>query len=129
MIDYIERFQTANLRDVKGKVVSARLKNAAFHCYIVADLTPKLKATFKGHSFHPTPDGEGLVGFIRNPDAFVEVVSYQKMLSDARMRNAIFFQKIGITDVDPSSAMNSSVLPDTTGEAGDNDFQRALAKE
>lgn len=105
VIEYIERFKLSNLRDVKGRVVSARLKDAAFHCYIVADLTPKLLATFRGHAFHPTPDGDGLIGFIRNPDAFVEVVSYQKMLRDAQMRNSVFFQKLGITDVDPSKSL------------------------
>jgi hypothetical protein len=129
VINYIERFQIANLRDVKGKIVSARLKDAAFHCYIVADLTPKLMAAFKGHSFHPTPDGEGLVGFIRNPDAFIEVVSYQKMLSDARMRNAIFFQKLGITDVDPSPTGTSSVSSAPAGEVEDDEMQEAVAQE
>ncbi|ETC99541.1 hypothetical protein [Asaia sp. SF2.1] len=102
LIDYIGRFQKADLKDVRGKVVSARLKDAAFHCYIIADMTPKLQNAFRGHAFHPTPDGDGWVGYIRNPDAFVEVISYRKLLNDAHMRNAIFFKKLGVTDIDPA---------------------------
>ena len=33
----------------------------------------------------------------------MEIISYPKMLADAKMRNSIFFQKLGITNVDPST--------------------------
>jgi hypothetical protein len=103
LVGYIRKFQnTTSLKDTRGNTLSPRLKNAAFHCYIVADLTDSLRACFDGYPFHETPDGEGLVGYLRSPDAFVEVISYSKLLSDAKMRNAIFFKRLGITDVAPN---------------------------
>ena len=43
------------------------------------------------------------MGFLRNPDAYVEIISYAKLLSDAKRRNAIFFKQLGITNVDPEN--------------------------
>lgn len=102
LIGYIKKIRTStSVKDSQGRVFSPRLRNAAFHCYIVADITDTLREACDGYSFNDTPDGQGLVGYLRNPDAFVEVISYAKLLNDAKMRNAIFFQKLGITDIDP----------------------------
>lgn len=102
IIGYINKIRGSNtVRDSKGKVFSPKLKNAAFHCYVVADITDSLMNSLGGLAFHSTPDEQGLVGYLRNPDAFVEIISYSKLLTDAKMRNAIFFQKLGVTDIDP----------------------------
>lgn len=106
LIGYIKKFRnSSSLRDSQGRVFSPRLKNAAFHCYIVADITNSLRDACDGYSFNDTPDGQGLIGYLRSPDAFVEVISYAKLLSDAKMRNAIFFQKLGLTDIDPCNGV------------------------
>jgi hypothetical protein len=103
LIGYIRKFQSSSsLTDSKGRTFSPKLKNAAFHCYIVADITDSLRAAFEGYAFHDTPDGDGLIGYTRSPDAFVEVISYAKLLGDAKMRNAIFFEKLGLTNIDPA---------------------------
>jgi hypothetical protein len=117
LIAYIKKFQNStSLRDSRGRVFSPRLKNAAFHCYIVADITDSLRDSFNGYSFNDTPDGLGLIGYLRSPDAFVEVISYAKLLSDAKMRNAVFFQKLGLHDVDPAAADPSSPTPVSSNE-------------
>lgn len=102
LIGYINQIRgSTSLRDAKGRTFSPRLKTAAYHCYIVADLTESLRSALGGFPFNDTPDGLGMIGYLRNPDAFVEVISYAKLLSDAKKRNAIFFKKVGITDIDP----------------------------
>lgn len=109
LIGYINQIKgTTTLRDELGRTFSPRLKTAAYHCYIVADLTETLRSALSGFPFNDTPDGLGMIGYLRNPDAFVEVISYAKLLSDAKKRNAIFFKKIGISDVDPSADNASS---------------------
>jgi hypothetical protein len=47
---------------------------------------------------------------------FVEVVPYEKLLRDAKLRNAIFFQKVGLTDLDP--ALAAGVLEGTAEDNG-----------
>ncbi|WP_456014001.1 ATP-binding protein [Methylorubrum populi] len=104
VMGYIKKFKTStSLKDTKGRQLSPNLKNAAFHCYVIADITDSLREAIEGYRFHETPDGQGLIGYLNNPDAVVEIISYPKLLADAKMRNSIFFQKLGITNIDPSS--------------------------
>ena len=42
------------------------------------------------------PDGQGYFKWISNINLYVEVISWQKLLKDAEMRNKIFFRKLGI---------------------------------
>jgi hypothetical protein len=38
----------------------------------------------------------GYFNYIKNYNAYIEVISYQKMLKDAKIRNRILFDKLGI---------------------------------
>jgi hypothetical protein len=42
------------------------------------------------------------VGYLRKLEAFVEAIPRAELLSDAKMRNAFFFQKLGLADTDAS---------------------------
>ena len=96
LMDYVTLFKKGKtIKDRTGKVINGIGNNTSFHCYIVADLTEGLERRLRGR-FQPTPDGRGLFGYTSNPDAYVEVIPYVKLLHDAQSRNAIFFQKLGL---------------------------------
>lgn len=96
LMDYVTLFKKGKtIKDRSGKVINGIGNNTSFHCYIVADLTEGLERRLRGR-FQPTPDGRGLFGYTSNPDAYVEVIPYSKLLHDAQSRNAIFFQKLGL---------------------------------
>ena len=96
LMDYVTLFKSGKtVRDQGGKVITGIGNNTAFQCYIVADITEGLRKRLRGH-FEATPDGKGLFGYARNPDAYVEVIPYDKLFLDAQARNAIFFQKLGL---------------------------------
>lgn len=96
LMDYVTLFKSGKtVRDRKGNVISGIGANTSFHCYIVADVTAGLSKRLRGR-FDPTPDGKGLFGYTRNPDTYVEVIPYDKLLLDAQARNAIFFDKLGL---------------------------------
>lgn len=96
LMDYVTLFKSGKtVQDRKGKVISGIGANTSFHCYIVADITAGLTKRLRGR-FDPTPDGKGLFGYTRNPDTYVEVIPYDKLLLDAQARNAIFFDKLGL---------------------------------
>jgi hypothetical protein len=84
---------------VKGRAIRGISGATAFHCYVVADLTPTLEASIIGR-FSRTPDGQGYFGYSPEPPAFVEIVPYGKILQDAKLRNAIFFKTLGITSAE-----------------------------
>ncbi len=43
-----------------------------------------------------TPDGQGYVGFNQSVGAYVEIISFDKLIGDAKKRNAVLFEKLGI---------------------------------
>jgi len=70
------------------------VENTAFYCYIVADLTDSMRKAAKGSTFTLTPDGDGYFGFNPNYNAYFEVISYDKLLRDAKARNQVLFDKL-----------------------------------
>ena len=46
-----------------------------------------------------TPDGEGFFGYKRKYNAYYEVISYNNMLRYVQKRNAIFFEKLGLSSM------------------------------
>jgi hypothetical protein len=106
--DYVELPRTSNVvSDALGRKAPARLKGAAYHCYIIADLTDTLLREVRDFSLRPTPDGEGRFGYIREGAAYVEIIPYEKLLRDAKLRQSVFFKKLGLTDLDPRPRKNS----------------------
>lgn len=64
--------------------------------YLIADITPKVEYfAEKIHQLKKTPDGEGYFG-LTGFGMVVTVMSYKKLLNDARMRNTAFFKILGI---------------------------------
>jgi hypothetical protein len=98
VLSYVKRLKETNGEvDIRGKAIQGIRPSTSFHCYIVADITPQLEERIIGR-FEKTPDGQGYFGYQTNPAAFVEIVPFGKVMQDARLRNAIFFQKLGITN-------------------------------
>ncbi|WP_353853001.1 hypothetical protein [Dehalobacter restrictus] len=57
-------------------------------------MTDSLKEDAKFAGLRVTPDGEGYFGY--NPDrgAYFEVISFDKLIRDAKERNQILFDKL-----------------------------------
>ncbi|QQS14645.1 MAG: hypothetical protein IPK81_11075 [Rhodospirillales bacterium] len=59
---------------------------------IVADIEPTLRALAKRYDFDETWDKLGLVKYHTEYDVFIEIVGFDKLISDAEKRNAAFFE-------------------------------------
>lgn len=66
------------------------------YAYVVADLTDKIHEFARNHQLTESPDGEGYFGFHRGYGMYVKVVSFSKLLKDAKIRNKVFFHKLNI---------------------------------
>lgn len=98
VLGYVKRLkEESSVPDITGKPIRGINGSTAFHCYIIADITSQLEEKIIGR-LQRTPDGFGYFGYQTNPTAFVEIIPYSKVLNDARLRNTIFFQKLGITN-------------------------------
>lgn len=71
-------------------------ENTPIYAYIVCDLTRKLKAYAKDGGYRPLPSGDGFFFFNDNYNMYVEIMSFDKILSDSRERNRVLFDKLNI---------------------------------
>lgn len=71
-------------------------ENTRFYCYLIADPTDKLIQILEDNSFTKTPDGDGYYFFHPHHKAYIEMISYRKLLEDAKKRSRILFEKLGI---------------------------------
>jgi hypothetical protein len=62
-------------------------------CHIVEELMPYIDRT----SCIPSTDGEGFIIHVPRQNAIIQVMSFEKLIEDAQMRNQAFFRKLGIS--------------------------------
>lgn len=89
------------VRDIKaGKIKKANgrgfgdTSRISFYCYVVGDLTSSMRDSAAGRGLTEMQDKEGYFGFNPTYGAYVEVISYDKLLKDAKQRNRALFDKL-----------------------------------
>jgi hypothetical protein len=97
VLDYVRDIRDGNAKTPTGRNIPIG-KDIPFFCYVVADITPTLTQQAKYLDLAEMPDGQGFFGFRKQFNAYVEVLSYSKILSDAKKRNAVFFRTLGLPD-------------------------------
>ena len=93
--NYVDRIKVGRAKSHAGRVLTVR-ENTPFYAYILCDLFPHLRKLIENYGLTPTPDGSGYCGYNPNLKCYIEVISYEKMLEDARKRNRAFFEKLQI---------------------------------
>lgn len=92
---YIKKIREKKYKTPKGREIKTSENTPAFG-YLVCDLTPRVMEFCKDHSLTKSPDDEGYFGFHPGYEMYIEVMSYDKLVKDAELRNKIFFKKLGI---------------------------------
>jgi hypothetical protein len=95
VVEYIEAIKAGKARTTDGRNVPFQ-QGIHFFCYIVCDMAPSLEKQAKFFGLDKTADGQGFFGYQKNYDAYFEVISYSKMVADAKMRNAVLFDKLNL---------------------------------
>jgi hypothetical protein len=71
--------------------------NTPFYGFVVCDLTAKVERWLdREKDFKPMPDKQGWFSWKGNINLYIEVLSWEKVLKNAQMRNKVFFHKLGI---------------------------------
>ena len=92
---YIETIRAGKALDRKGRPVNIP-QGTPFFAYIICDITPSLIMQAKSAGFRPTADARGFFGYNDPFGVYVDIVSFDKLIDDAKRRNAILFDKLGI---------------------------------
>ena len=66
------------------------------YIYIVCDIVPKIKEFADLTGLTISPDKQGYFGYNPTYNAYIEIKSFKKVIDDAKMRNQIFFKKLGL---------------------------------
>lgn len=92
---YIDEIKEGKIRKSTGRPVSVT-NNAKFYCYIICDITKKIESFAKKANFIEMPDGNGYFLFSNSYNAYIEIISFNKVLQDCKKRNNILFKKLGL---------------------------------
>lgn len=92
---YLKQVRDGKVMTASGRPILGA-ENIPGFCYVIADLTPRLVERCTESDFHLTPDKRGFFGFHRNYNAYVEIVSYDRLLEMAHRRNRAFFDRLGL---------------------------------
>ena len=91
--DYVTDIKEGKVKKANGRGFG-NIQQVAFYCYVIAGTTPSLKKSAARAGLVPTQDGEGYFGYNPTVGTYIEVISYDKLLKDAKQRNRTLFDKL-----------------------------------
>lgn len=96
IVRYVNNIRKGKYKTPKGRQIRVSA-NTPFYGYVMCEATEKVKDWLQlEKDFTPMPDGMGWFKWFGNINLYMEVLSWEKVLRDAEMRNKIFFHKLGI---------------------------------
>lgn len=96
IVRYVNNVKKGKFKTPKGRQIQVA-ENTPFYGYVMCEITEKVKEWLKMEKdFTPMPDGGGWFKWFGNNNLYMEVLSWDKVLRDAEMRNSVFFHKLGI---------------------------------
>ncbi len=94
-LGYLDRIRQGGMMTAKGRPIPESENTPGF-CYIIADLTPTMQTRCKMKGLIPTSDKAGYFGYNDNYKAYIEVISFTRLVNAAKERNRAFFDKLGL---------------------------------
>jgi hypothetical protein len=90
----IREIKSGHYKDHKGREIKVQSDRIPAYAYVVCDMTKEVEIIAQNKGMLPTPDNLGYYGYNQSLSAYVEIVSYTKLLRDAKKRNRILFDKL-----------------------------------
>jgi hypothetical protein len=94
-LHYLQRVRDGGVKTAKGRLIPNADKIPGF-CYVIADLTPTLISRCRMHQLKPTDDALSYFGYHDHFNAYIEVLSFDRLIKVANQRNRAFFDVIGL---------------------------------
>lgn len=92
---YLKQVRDGNVTTAAGRPILGSGQIPGF-CYVVADLTPTMRDRCMEANLRMTSDGLGYFGYNDNYKAYIEVISFDRLLNMAHQRNRAFFDRLGL---------------------------------
>jgi hypothetical protein len=96
IIRYVNNIRDGKVTTPEGKKIYIS-DNTPFFGYVVCELNKKVEDWLhKEKDFKPMADNMGWFRWMENINLYIEVICWDKLLKDAKMRNRVFFHHLGI---------------------------------
>lgn len=93
VLKYVRDIRNGKIKKDNGRDFGD-MSRVKFYCYVIGDLTQSMRDSAEGRGLRLTQDNQGYYGYNEAIGAYVEVISYDKLLKNARQRNQVFFDKL-----------------------------------
>ncbi|WP_245288593.1 hypothetical protein [Bartonella henselae] len=95
VFDYLEKIRKGKVQTYDGRPINDSL-NIPGYCYIICDLTDSIRECCKHSNLRITGDNMGYFGYNENYKAYIEVISFDKLVDNAKKRHRLFFDKMNL---------------------------------
>jgi hypothetical protein len=98
VIRIIRDIKAGRFKDANGRLVPVANEHIPAYAYVICDLPDSLRRSLMEgvDDMTSTPDNMGLFDFHRHLNAYIEVISYNKLLRDSKRRNRVLFEKLNL---------------------------------
>jgi hypothetical protein len=90
----IREIKSGHFKDKNGREITVQSELIPAYAYVICDTTKEVEIIAQNKGLLPTPDQLGYCGYNPNLSAYIEIISYTKLLRDAKKRNRILFDKL-----------------------------------
>ena len=94
-LGYLKRIRNGQVTTAKGRPIPNSSSTPGY-CYVVCDLTKRVIERCELFNLTPTSDNMGYFGFNDRYKAYIEIISFDRLVQSAKERNRAFFDKLGL---------------------------------
>lgn len=94
-LGYLKRIRDGKVTTASGRLIP-NSEAIPGYCYIIADITDSLKTRCETKGYQVTPDKMGYFGYNPPYNAYIEVISFDRLINMAKERNKSFFDRLGL---------------------------------
>lgn len=93
---YLDKVRHGNVRTKSGRPIP-NSESIPDHCYVICDISDAFKTILRDWDARLTSDSLGYFFYNQNYNAYVEVMSFDRLVNIAKQRNMALFEKLGLS--------------------------------
>ncbi|MDL5026405.1 hypothetical protein QR676_04120 [Vibrio sp. TMPB1044] len=94
-LGYAKKLRDRDYVNAKGRNLYLA-KGVPIYCYIICDLTKSIREYCADNNYTPTTDNNGYIWYHRDYNIYFEILSFKKVLLDAKKRNTSLFRMLNL---------------------------------
>ncbi|WP_329806398.1 ATP-binding protein [Flavobacterium facile] len=95
LYDYVRDIRKGKKMTTDGRTYDIN-EHTRFYCYLVCDINEKIVEYSENAQLERTYDGLGFYGYNKSLKCVIDVMPFNQVLSNAKKRNKVLFNKLGI---------------------------------